>query len=139
MSTVIKTRLLGLLLAAITLGSSPMFAQHENLKVAFDHVLPNVSGKKMVAVVVSYPPGAKSLPHHHAASAFIYAYVLSGEIRSQVGDEPPKIYHVGEGFYENMGSFHRVSENASDSAPASMLAIFIVDSNEKDLTTPVTK
>jgi quercetin dioxygenase-like cupin family protein len=46
----------------------------------------------MVAVVVTYPPGAKSPAHHHARSAFIYAYVLSGAIRSQVDDEPAKVY-----------------------------------------------
>ena len=29
--------------------------------------------------VVTYPPGAKSPAHHHARSAFIYAYVPSDE------------------------------------------------------------
>ena len=90
----------------------------------------------MVAVVVSYPPGAKSLAHHHARSAFIYAYVLSGAIRSQVGDEPPKVYRTGEGFYEVPGSHHRISENASNTEPASLLAIFVVDSDDGPLTTP---
>ena len=134
-----KNRLLGLVLSVVAFSGSFASAQNEQVKVAFDHMLPNVSGKKMVAVVVSYPPGAKSLSHHHAGSAFIYAYVLSGSIRSQLGDEPAKIYQVGEGFYENPGSFHRISENASGIAPASMLAIFIVDSNDKELTTPVKK
>jgi quercetin dioxygenase-like cupin family protein len=90
----------------------------------------------MLAVLVSYPPGAKSPAHHHAKSAFIYAYVLSGTIRSQVGEEPPKVYKVGEGFYEEPGSHHRISENASDKEPASLLAVFVVDSNDKTLTTP---
>lgn len=90
----------------------------------------------MVAVVVSYPPGGKSAAHHHAASAFIYAYVLSGAIRSQVDNGPVKVYHTGEGFYELPGSHHRISENASKSEPASLLAIFIVDSRDKALTTP---
>ena len=90
----------------------------------------------MVAVVVTYPPGAKSSAHHHAKSAFIYAYVLSGAIRSQVGDEPAKVYRVGEGFYEVPGAHHRISENASDKEPASLLAVFVVDSNDNPLTTP---
>ena len=90
----------------------------------------------MVAVMVSYPPGAKSLAHRHAASAFIYAYVLSGAIRSQVGNDPAKVYHAGEGFYEMPGSHHRISENASDKEPASMLAVFVVDSKDDPLTTP---
>jgi hypothetical protein len=34
------------------------------------------------------------------------------------------------------GSHHRISENASDKDPASLLAIFVVDSKDKPLTTP---
>jgi len=108
----------------------------EQVKPVFEHAIPNVEGKRMVAVVVSYPPGAKSQPHHHARSAFIYAHVLSGAIRSQVDDQPAKVYQVGEGFYEDPGSHHRISENASDKEPASLLAVFVVDSTDKPLTTP---
>jgi quercetin dioxygenase-like cupin family protein len=104
--------------------------------VIFEHALPNVEGKRIVAVVVSYPPGGKSLPHRHAASAFIYAHVLAGAIRSQVGNDPAKVYHAGEGFYETPGSHHRISENASDKEPASLLAVFIVGSEDDPLTTP---
>jgi quercetin dioxygenase-like cupin family protein len=85
-------------------------------------------------VVVSYPPGGKSLAHRHAESAFIYAYVLSGAIRSQVGNDPAKVYHVGEGFYETAGSHHGISENASDKDAASLLAVFVVDSRDDPLT-----
>ena len=41
----------------------------------------------MVSPVVSYPPGGRSPAHHHTPPAFIYAYVLSGAIRSQVDDQ----------------------------------------------------
>ena len=132
-----RMRSLALLLTTTALGASPGLAQNvEQVKPVFEHGLPNVNGKRMVAVVVTYPPGAKSPAHHHARSAFIYAYVLSGTIRSQVDDAPPRIYQVGEGFFEMPGSHHRISENASDRAPASLLAVFVVDSNDKALTTP---
>lgn len=88
----------------------------------------------MVAVVVSYPPAGRSPAHRHAPSAFIYAHVLTGAIRSQVDDEPAKVYHVGEGFYEVPGSYHRISENASDRDPASLLAVFVADSKDTPLT-----
>jgi quercetin dioxygenase-like cupin family protein len=88
----------------------------------------------LVALVVTYPPGGRSPSHHHAGSAFIYAHVLSGAIRSQVDDEPAKVYRVGEGFYELPGSHHRVSENASQQEPASLLAVFVVDSQDNALT-----
>jgi quercetin dioxygenase-like cupin family protein len=123
--------------AAIALGPSSAIAQdREQVRVVFEHALPNVEGKRMVAAMVSYPPGGKSLAHRHAASAFIYAYVLSGAIRSQVGDDPAKVYHAGEGFYETPGSHHSISENASEKEPASLLAVFVLDSKDGPLTTP---
>ena len=130
-------RIGALVAAAIAVAAPPAIAQErEQVKVVFEHALPNVEGKRMVAVVVSYPPGARSLPHHHAASAFIYAHVLSGAIRSQVGNDPANVYQAGEGFYEVPGSHHRISENASETEPASLLAIFVVDSRDNPLTTP---
>ena len=132
-----RTVFVKLALTGIALGVSPGLAQNlEQVKPVFEHIIPNAQGKSMVAVIVSYPPGGKSPAHHHAQSAFIYAYVLSGAIRSQVGDEPAKVYRVGEGFYEVPGSHHRISENASDSNPASLLAVFVVDSKDKPLTIP---
>jgi quercetin dioxygenase-like cupin family protein len=134
---VTRTDSLRLVLAATALGVAPGLAQNvEQVKPVFEHAIPNAQGKSMVAVVVSYPPGGKSPAHHHAPSAFIYAYVLSGAIRSQVDDEPATVYRVGEGFYEVPGSHHRISENASDKNPASLLAVFVVDSKDKPLTTP---
>ena len=127
----------GLVLAATTLRVSPGLAQgSETVTLVFDHAIPNIDGKRLDAVVVTYPPGGKSTPHHHAQSAFIYAHVLSGAIRSQVDDEPAKVYQVGEGFYEVPGSHHRISENASDRDPASLLAVFVVDANDTPLTIP---
>jgi quercetin dioxygenase-like cupin family protein len=132
-----RTASVSLVVAAITLGASPAVAQNrDQVRVVFEHALPNVEGKRIVAVMVSYPPGGKSLAHRHAASAFIYAYVLSGAIRSQVGNDPAKVYRAGEGFYEMPGSHHRISENASEKESASLLAVFVVDSKDDPLTTP---
>jgi quercetin dioxygenase-like cupin family protein len=99
----------------------------ETVRPVFERAIPNIPGKTLIAVEVTYPPGGKSAPHLHSQSAFIYAHVLTGAIRSQVDDEPAKVYQAGEGFYENPGSHHRVSEDASASAPASLLAVFITD------------
>ena len=113
---------------------APVF--DETVKTVFERAIPNIEGKSLIALEVSYPPGGKSPPHFHAKSAFIYAHVLSGAIRSQVDDEPAKVYRVGEGFYELPGSHHRVSENASDREPASLLAVFVVDSKDNALVIP---
>ncbi|WP_413993772.1 cupin domain-containing protein [Labrys okinawensis] len=102
---------------------------------AFQHQLPNIPGKTLTAVVVSYKPGGTSPSHTHARSAFVWAYVLSGSIRSQVDDGPAKVYRAGESWYEDPGAHHKVSENASKTKPASLLAVFVADSDEKTLTT----
>lgn len=132
----VRTICLRLGLIVISLAPHAFAQKVEQVKPVFEHALPNAEGKRMVAVVVTYPPGAKSLAHHHAKSAFIYAYVLSGAVRSQVDDQPAKTYKVGEGFYEMPGSHHRISENASDKEPASLLAVFVVDSKDNPLTLP---
>ncbi|MCZ4092418.1 MULTISPECIES: cupin domain-containing protein [Sinorhizobium] len=105
--------------------------------VVFDHALPNVPGKSMKGVLVEYGPGGGSPAHTHPKSAFIYATVLEGAIRSSVNGSPEKVYHVGENFYEDPGSHHEVSANASDTEPARLLAVFVVDTDEKEITTPI--
>jgi quercetin dioxygenase-like cupin family protein len=131
-------RLAALAAAAATIALAPVTVQAhqpEEVKTAFEHAIPNIPGKSLVALVVTYAPGAKSPAHRHAGSAFIYARVLSGTIRSQVNDEPARVYRAGEGWYELPGSHHRVSENASERDAASLLAIFVVDTNDRPLTT----
>ena len=111
-------------------------SRYETVIPLADEPVTNVPGKRLVSLIVDYPPGAKSLPHRHAGSAFIYAYVLSGEIRSAVNDEPARVYRPGEGWFEKPGAHHVMSENASDTRPARLLAIFLVDETDKQLTTP---
>ena len=137
MRAVKLTSLIAAVFTAIALGTVAGHAHElEQVNTVFEHAIPNIAGKSLIALVVTYSPGGKSLPHRHAGSAFIYAHVLSGAIRSQVDDEPAKVYRVGESFYEVPGSHHRVSENASDREPASLLAVFIVDSKDNPVTIP---
>ena len=96
--------------------------------------LPNVPGKSLTAVLVTYAPGGKSGKPHHAGSVF--AYVVSGEIRSQTSvGGPARVYKAGESFFEPPGAEHLVSENASTTEPASLLAVFVADDGAQ-LTTP---
>jgi len=102
----------------------------------FSRELPNVAGKSLLAVEVTYPPGGGSPPHRHPPSAFIYAYVVSGEIVSAVDDEKPRVYRAGESFYESPGAHHRVSRNASRTRPAKLLAVFVKSTGKDELVLP---
>ncbi|WP_434721366.1 cupin domain-containing protein [Mesorhizobium sp. RIZ17] len=111
--------------------------QTETVAMKFDQAIPNVPGKSLIVVEVDYAPGAASPPHRHAGSAFIYAYVLSGEIESKVNDGKTRTYKSGESWFEAPGAVHSVSRNASNTEPAKLLAVFVVGSQDKKLTTPV--
>ena len=117
-------------------GSTQGAPLRETVTVVANEPIPNVAGKRLISVIVDYPAGASSAPHRHARSAFIYAYVLSGEIRSQVDDAPARVYRPGESWFESPGAHHRVSANASDTEPARLLAVFIVDAADEQLTNP---
>lgn len=130
-----------LLLAGALLLSTPLAAEetnapHSKVTQIFDRELPNVPGKSMRAVLVEYGPGAGSPSHRHPPSAFIYATVLEGEIRSKVNDDPARVYKAGEAWTEQPGDHHQVSANASTTEPAKLLAIFVVDTRTKTLSSP---
>lgn len=108
--------------------------QKPSVRIVFDEPS-NVPGKSLEGVAVSYPPGAKSAAHHHAKSAFIVAYVISGAVRSQVEGEPARVYHAGETWTEIPGAHHTISENASATEPAELLAVFLLDTGDGPLTT----
>jgi quercetin dioxygenase-like cupin family protein len=112
------------------------FACLRNTCVIADEPIPNLPGKRLVSHLVEYPPGGGSTSHRHGKSAFIYAYVISGAIRSQADNEPLRVYKAGEQWFENPGAHHRVSVNASDTEPARLLAVFIADADEEPLTIP---
>jgi quercetin dioxygenase-like cupin family protein len=129
-------------LTAVCLGAaSAQDAGGDKRKVTlvYDQVLPNVPGKSIRGVLVEYEPGGFSAAHTHPKSAFIYATVLEGAIQSQVNDGPVITYHAGESWSERPGDRHRVSANASDTEPARLLAVFVLDTSETELTYPLSE
>ncbi|HEY0793083.1 MAG TPA: cupin domain-containing protein [Chthoniobacterales bacterium] len=109
-------------------------APRETITPAFAHTLANVTGRVLTALVVTYPPGGKTPPHRHG-QAFVIGYVLEGAIRSRIDNGNAQVFHAGESWTENPGVHHIVSENASGTKPAKLLAVFIADATQKDLVT----
>ena len=134
-----KRILCSLLIASLPFGSALAQTPKEKsakVTLVYQHELPNVPGKSVKGVLVEYGPGGYSAGHTHAKSAFIYSTVLEGAIRSQVNDGPVTVYKAGQNFSELPGDRHGVSANASKTKPAKLLAVFVVDTNETELTTP---
>ena len=130
--------LCGVAFAALSMSTASadnLLTDKSKVTVVFDRVLPNVPGKSMKGVLVEYQPGGSSPAHIHPKSAFIYATILEGEIRSKVNKGPEKVYRAGENFAELPGDHHGVSANNSKTQPARLLAVFVVDTDEKNLVT----
>ncbi len=135
-----KRILCALLVATLPLGSvlaAPPKSNNAKVTIVYQHELPNCPGQSIKGVLVEYGPGGYSPAHMHAKSAFIYATVLEGAIRSQVNDGPVTTYTAGQSFSELPGDRHNVSANASQTKPAKLLAVFVVDTNETQLTIPL--
>jgi quercetin dioxygenase-like cupin family protein len=136
----IRTTIISACAALAVAVSAPALAHDApggTVKPNFEQAIPNIPGKSLIAVEVDYAPGAASRPHTHAKSAFIYAYVVSGAIESKVNDGETRIYHAGESWSEPPAASHSISRNASQTEPAKLLAVFVVDSDDKALTTVV--
>ena len=129
-----------LLVVTLPFGSVLADAPKEKsakVTLVYQHELPNVPGKSIKGVLVEYGPGGYSPGHTHPKSAFIYATVLEGAIRSQVNDGPVTTYKAGQSFSELPGDRHGVSANASEMQPAKLLAVFVVDTDDMLLTIPL--
>src|SRR5262249_34952935 len=124
-----KRILCSLLVATLPFGSvlaqAPEAKNHKDTRL-HQHALQNAREKRIKRVLGEYAPGGYSPGHTHPKSAFIYATVLQGAIRSQVNDGPVTTYKAGESFSELPGDRHAVSANASDTEPAKLLAVFVV-------------
>jgi quercetin dioxygenase-like cupin family protein len=121
---------------ALPVGAAELRAGEARVTTIFDHPLPGIPGKSLRGVLVAYGPGGSSPAHRHARSAFITATVIEGAIRSRINDGPEQIFRVGESFVEQPGDHHAVSANASATEPSRLLAVFVVDTDDRDQTVP---
>ena len=135
MKRILYALLIATLLFGGVLAAEPK-SKNAKVTLVYQHELPNTPGKSIKGVLVEYGPGGYSPGHTHAKSAFIYATVLEGAIRSQINDGPVTTYKAGQSFSELPGDRHRVSANASETHPAKLLAVFVVDTKETELTIP---
>ena len=109
-------------------------ARNATVTQVYQHSIPDMPGRSIKGVVVEYGPGGFSPAHRHAKSAIIYATVISGSVRCQLNDGEVKTFTAGQNWTELPGDHHRVSANASQSEPATILAIFVVKDEDDALT-----
>lgn len=117
---------------AFTLSASAMAHDpSEKITVLQEQLLKNAPGKKAMMIEVDYQPGQSSIAHKHEGTAM--AYVLDGEVISQVKGEQAITYKKGQFWYEPAGSEHLVSKNASWTKPAKLLVFMVLAPDEQVL------
>src|SRR5437867_13093878 len=117
------TALFPLLQAASVTRAQGAPAQAADNNVVFDHDLPDLAmdGWHVNASVITFPPGRVGAPHHHPG--FVLVYVLEGDVITKISGQDERTYSAGQMFYEQPGSTHEVSRNASMTKQAKILAM----------------
>jgi quercetin dioxygenase-like cupin family protein len=96
--------------------------------------IPEYPGHEVTMITLDIPPGGGSGAHRHPGH-HTFGYVLEGAYKIKVDDGPERILHKGDSFYEAPGALHAVSQNASATEPAKVLAIQLAESG-KPVTVP---
>ena len=112
-------------IAPLCASSAQAGSPEDKVELIASYALPNVAGKRVTIVRVSYGPGGFTRAHRHSGS--VTAYITRGEIRSQLGGGAVETFAVGQSFFEPPGSTHLVSANASMTEPAELIAVFVAD------------
>ena len=96
----------------------------ETVQPLMKQALPDVPGKNAMMATVTLAPGQSAAPHLHPGS--IFAYVLEGQVVSQLEGQEPKTYSAGQSWYEPPRAHHLVTRNPSAIQPAKLLVWAIV-------------
>src|SRR3954468_16520483 len=95
------------------------------VEIVSSHALPDIPGKRVTVVRVTYGPGGFTPPHRHGGT--VTAYITKGQIKSQLDERPVEKICVGYFFFEPPGAIHYVSANASNTDWAELIAVFVAD------------
>jgi quercetin dioxygenase-like cupin family protein len=96
------------------------------LEIVYKYKLPNTPDKTILGFKVTFPPGACTPPHTHHGAA-IAVHILTGTVLNKMNNEPMAVLEAGESFFEAPGCRHRISDNASLTEEASLLATMVLE------------
>jgi quercetin dioxygenase-like cupin family protein len=83
--------------------------------------------------LITYPAGADASGHSHPVPGI--GLMLEGEIVSAFDEDAEEVIRAGESFYDKP-SFHRVSRNASATAPLKFVIAYTVEVGKPNTTWP---
>lgn len=87
--------------------------------------LPATPAAQATALRVDFAPGATSRPHSHPGPVFVV--VVVGTVESALDGGAVQRFTAGDAWYEAPGQLHRITRNASQTAPATLVAWLLSD------------
>ena len=85
--------------------------------------LQDIPGYSLTSVIVELKPGASVPARQH--EGFVFVYVISGRVLSQLNQEAMTVYDAGDSWIENPGDRHSVTQNMGDTDGPKLLAVFV--------------
>lgn len=89
---------------------------------------------KASMIEVNFAPSAASMPHRHPGP--VCGYVLEGTLEFQIGDQPLRVLHAGDTFFEPTLILHRVARNPDPRKQCRVLVTMIHPAAATRLTIP---
>jgi quercetin dioxygenase-like cupin family protein len=102
-----------------------LMAEEAKVTTLMSQELTDIPGRELLMIKVEYAPGGSDPIHRHNAHGLIY--VLEGTVVMQVKGGKEVTLTAGQTFYEGPDDVHIVGRNASNTEPATFLALFVKD------------
>lgn len=94
----------------------------------------SLQGFDAVLVDLNYAPGVSAAEHRHPG--FVLGYVMDGQMRFAVNNEPDVVVPAGQTFFEPPGALHTSFGSASQDAPVRTLVFLVVPSGSRVTSPP---
>ena len=96
--------------------------------------LPAGDFREVQAAVIELQPSASAPRHRHDVA--VVAYVLEGTVENQFDGGAVQLHKAGDSWWEAPGTVHDIARNASATARARLLIVYIGESG-KPATVPI--
>jgi quercetin dioxygenase-like cupin family protein len=93
------------------------------VKPLLQQPLAELADRQVSMIKITTAPGVTVGAHRHPGP--IFAYLLKGDVESQVDPDPAKVYRAGDVFYEPPMHTHRLYRNLSKTDPAELLVFTV--------------
>ena len=83
-------------------------------------------GHDVVLVELNLPPGSRSAGPGHRHPGAVLGYVVEGQLRFAINNEPEKVLPVGGTFFEPSGAVHSTNGSARTDGPTRAVVFMLV-------------